>query len=1549
MSALSENPVRDRFERLMSQWRSERNQTGYSPVQILARLAELFEEQANIYYHTDPDPLDDKQVLRKSNESDFSTILHLISGHDSFITRLTEYLLSSENPSDPTVRAAARLFCSIQAGVSLSVTISETDPILSSLYTLALSEVEPTNCYALQLLGSMLDNPELLYVTKQRNIELVSVVLKRLVIYSEVLDREMVERPTGLDDTDFRKRLGYVCLEPLNTEGKLRLCMIYLTSLAEYQDIMPFMYDGGVLKHVYHFLEPKYSSRDIRLTFEALRLLSNLLCHRCIHLDFVESQGLELLMKVPKPSVASTAVSVVLYYTSYFEDAMERMCTLREGLLENIMSYALWLVECSHPSARCYALFFLNIALCYGAFYRLFSARNGLRYLFNAMCVLPIRLTEDRSTVGKDATSWHVVRASLTTLRRYLEISLLSWIDTLDPQLGRIFDEPPKLTLAADNRLVSYTTDQMTRLISMVVTRMRPQIVFQAIHDLDRLEGISLLFRIIARNVYAYENWPGRNDCTRLAVDILNIMALSYNLAETIVTTDVYSFPNRPNHSRSLRRLRSRSGSNILRVLLGGGRQADDDDDVDEFSSVETENEDDSGTETGESTSENVIGDEENGQPVPNAAPLLHVGSNSNLNASGSEPVPPARGINAEPSNEQDKVNGLLMLISMVRDNDQGWDVNVQKAILSFIGNLVYRAIDDREHPDQPILASSVISSFTDLNESTITTLRNRMSGRKRRFEESFGPNGNEILVETPDGTPCRRSKMAPPYTPPELLQQQMRLWSAVRRQHGLMLLLHKLDVTQPVVEADSIRTLACRGLVGLARSEEVRSMLAKMPIFTKSQLQLLMKEPVLPDRMLEHAEFCRYASLLMRLVLGNSISENGGLTDDDLMSMDRVRRAIIVAGTRIQWDQEELLEIIWRHLQSKGLHRTAAVLQQEAHLKPGNSSMPPQLPLFAHEGDSDSEPSTPIVAALNPDETPSTPSLRLNKFKTPGGSALNNTPKSFRDRLDRTPGHKQQTTSGNLAVTSTVSSSSVAVSVTPSAAANSESNEVTLSKIVESYFMNQHAQCPHPLSVCPLFSLRKPHRCPDRQMDDIAEPISTVAAFHLARETLVGCNRMRCLPTRFLRRYIHSRFMPIFTVRDMDADVFTSAAFGRGSGVLGDEGLFLGTGSGAVCWVNVEESGPSIELFHEHSDAINRLEHSRDGRRLLMCSRWGEPSLSLARFDLRDNSETGNTASASTPFIATVDNPTFPRGGCKHAEFSRTGLQDMIVATYGKVAKIFDVATSHCITELFSSAKQSEYEANKATFSMDDHLVLNDGVVWDVRSRVTPTSPVHKIDKFQDVISGVFHPNGMEIIVSSAVWDMRTWRLLRTVQALDKFESTFSEKADIIYAACFDRSSNSSIEEYPESSIQTIFRTVDSLDYSLIASIDVKHPIVQLAVDTRDLRLAVVENFHDNSDHLGQCRVYSIGQKKSAREIENEEDEEDSNSSRHDDDEMDDIIFRRSSYSQSSDEDDVGDELTGSESGESSDGSESSWVTEEEMEVSTLPEENEGPEEGSS
>ncbi len=82
----------------------------------------------------------------------------------------------------------------------------------------------------------------------------------------------------------------------------------------------------------------------------------------------------------------------------------------------------------------------------------------------------------------------------------------------------------------------------------------------------------------------------------------------------------------------------------------------------------------------------------------------------------------------------------------------------------------------------------------------------------------------------------------------------------------------------------------------------------------------------------------------------------------------------------------------------------------------------------------------------------------------------------------------------------------------------------------------------------------------------------------------------------------------------------------------------------------------------------------------------------------------------------------------------------------------------------------------------MDDKLVLNDGVLWDLRC-ASASRPVHKIDKFQDLVSGVFHPNGLEVVVGSAVWDIRTWRLLHTVQALDKLEVRFSEDSEVIYA----------------------------------------------------------------------------------------------------------------------------------------------------------------------
>lgn len=69
-------------------------------------------------------------------------------------------------------------------------------------------------------------------------------------------------------------------------------------------------------------------------------------------------------------------------------------------------------------------------------------------------------------------------------------------------------------------------------------------------------------------------------------------------------------------------------------------------------------------------------------------------------------------------------------------------------------------------------------------------------------------------------------------------------------------------------------------------------------------------------------------------------------------------------------------------------------------------------------------------------------------------------------------------------------------------------------------------------------------------------------------------------------------------------------------------------------------------------------------------------------------------------------------------------------------------------MVKLYDQDKANNYQHNRATFSPNDDLVLNDGVLWDVNSG----KPIHKFDKFNSAISGLFHPNGLEVIINSEV-----------------------------------------------------------------------------------------------------------------------------------------------------------------------------------------------------
>ena len=50
--------------------------------------------------------------------------------------------------------------------------------------------------------------------------------------------------------------------------------------------------------------------------------------------------------------------------------------------------------------------------------------------------------------------------------------------------------------------------------------------------------------------------------------------------------------------------------------------------------------------------------------------------------------------------------------------------------------------------------------------------------------------------------------------------------------------MLKLLSIKTPITEADSIRALACKALVGLVRCDQVKQIVSKLPLFNNYQLQ---------------------------------------------------------------------------------------------------------------------------------------------------------------------------------------------------------------------------------------------------------------------------------------------------------------------------------------------------------------------------------------------------------------------------------------------------------------------------------------------------------------------------------------------------------------------------------------------------------------------------------------------------------------------------------------------------------------------------------------
>lgn len=83
--------------------------------------------------------------------------------------------------------------------------------------------------------------------------------------------------------------------------------------------------------------------------------------------------------------MAATGVSLTLYYLSYCEDAMERICAMSQDKIQELVQYGLWLLEKSYDSGKCHATMFFGLSFQFKVILDEFDAQDGLRKLYNVV------------------------------------------------------------------------------------------------------------------------------------------------------------------------------------------------------------------------------------------------------------------------------------------------------------------------------------------------------------------------------------------------------------------------------------------------------------------------------------------------------------------------------------------------------------------------------------------------------------------------------------------------------------------------------------------------------------------------------------------------------------------------------------------------------------------------------------------------------------------------------------------------------------------------------------------------------------------------------------------------------------------------------------------------------------------------------------------------------------------------------------------------------------------------------------------------------------
>ncbi|KAH0741223.1 hypothetical protein KY290_034266 [Solanum tuberosum] len=424
-----------------------------------------------------------------------------------------------------------------------------------------------------------------------------------------------------------------------------------------------------------------------------------------------------------------------------------------------------------------------------------------------------------------------------------------------------------------------------------------------------------------------------------------------------------------------------------------------------------------------------------------------------------------------------------------------------------------------------------------------------------------------------------------------------------------------------------------------------------------------------------------------------------------------------------------------------------------------------------------------------------------------------------------------------------------------------SNAERLTLDSVVVQYLKHQHRQCPAPITTLPPLSLLHPHVCPEpkRSLDAPSNVTSRLSTRDF--RSLNGGTHGK----RKDRQFVYSRFRPWRTCRDDAGVLLTCVSF------MGDSSqIAAGTHSGELKIFD-SNSSSILESFTSHQAPLTLLQSYLSVETQLL--------LSSSAHDVR----LWDAASVSA-------GPKHSFEGCKAARFSNFGTTFAALSAEQSRREILLYDTQTCQVELkltdtsnIPSGRGHMYSL--AHFSPSDNMLLWNGVLWDTRG----SGPIHRFDQFTDYGGGGFHPAGNEVIINSEVWDLRNFRLLRSVPSLDQTVITFNASGDVIYAI-LRRNLEDVMSAFQTRRVKhplfAAFRTVDAVNYSDIATIPVDRCVLDFATEPTDSFVGLV-TMDDQDEMYSSARVYEIGRR---RPTEDDSDPDDAESEDEDEDDDDDI-----------------------------------------------------------